>query len=220
MFLIAALSLCLSFSHAFSDTVASSAASDPMATVKGGIGQAIAVFQNHQMPLAERRRTLRTLAENYFDFPMMSRSVLGYHWRSLTDQQRAQFVPLFTGFIEDAYLSKLQDYTVRKVQQELQTARISYIREQLDGDYAQVFTTVTLSDRAKPIDVNYYLARTNGAWKVYDLSIESISIIANFRNQFNRVINNAGYDTLLADLRAKQRRLQQDLDNPQPQTSS
>jgi phospholipid transport system substrate-binding protein len=151
---------------------------------------------------------------------MMSRSVLGYHWRTLTDEQRAQFVPIFTGFIEDAYLSKLQDYTVHQVQRELQTARIGYVRENFDGnDYAQVFTTVTLSDQAKPVEVDYYLVRTQGGWKVYDLSIESISVIANFRNQFNRVINNAGYDTLLADLRAKQQRLQQDLDNPQPASS-
>src|SRR5271163_2784805 len=99
---------------AAADTVplAAAATSDPMAVVKSGIGQAIAVFQNHQMPLAERRRTLRTLAEQYFDFPMMSRSVLGYHWRALTDEQRAQFVPIFTGFIEAAYLSKLPDYPV------------------------------------------------------------------------------------------------------------
>lgn len=188
---------------------------DPMAMVKSGIGQAITVFQNHQMPLPERRKTLRALAEQYFDFPMMSRSVLGYHWHTLTPDQRAQFVPIFTGFIEDAYLSKLQDYTVRQVQQALQTARINYVKETFDGpDYAQVFTTVALRDQAKPIEVNYYLSRTQGAWKVYDLSIEAISIIANFRNQFNRVINNAGYATLLADLRAKQQRLQQDLDNP------
>jgi len=190
---------------------------DPMAMVKSGIGQAIAVFQNHQMPLPERRKTLRVLAEQYFDFPMMSRSVLGYHWHTLTPAQRAQFVPLFTGFIEDAYLSKLQDYTVRQVQQALQTARINYVKETFDGPgYAQVFTTVALRDQAKPIEVNYYLSRTQGAWKVYDLSIEAISVIANFRNQFNRVINNAGYDTLLSDLRAKQQRLQQDLDNPGP----
>jgi phospholipid transport system substrate-binding protein len=194
--------------------------SDPMATVKSGIGQAIAVFENHQMPLAQRRRTLRALAERYFDFGMMSRSVLGYHWRTLTDQQRAEFVPIFTGFIEDAYLSKLQDYTVHKVQQELQTARIAYVRQNFDGsDYAQVFTTVTLNDQPNPIEVDYYLIRTQGAWKVYDLSIESISVIANFRNQFNRVINNAGYDTLLDDLRAKQQRLQQDLDHPQSDSS-
>jgi phospholipid transport system substrate-binding protein len=190
---------------------------DPMAVVKDGISHAILVFQDHQMPLAQRRHTLRNLAEQYFDFPMMSRSVLGYHWRTLTPEQRAQFVPIFTGFIEDAYLSKLQDYTVHQVQQALQAARIDYIKETLDGaDYAQVFTTVTLHNQANPIEVNYYLCRTQGTWKVYDLSIESISVIANFRNQFNRVINNAGYDTLLADLRAKQERLQQDLDNPQP----
>jgi len=216
LFLFAMLWLSSRLSYALADNAAPTVTGDPMATVKSGIGQAIAVFQNQQMPLAQRRQTLRTLAGQYFDFAMMSRSVLGYHWSSLTDEQRAQFVPIFTGFIEDAYLSKLQDYTVHQVQRELQTARIGYVGENFDGpDYAQVFTTVSLSDQAKPIEVSYYLARTDGSWKVYDLSIESISVIANFRNQFNRVINNAGYDTLLADLRAKQQRLQQDLDHPQ-----
>jgi phospholipid transport system substrate-binding protein len=220
LFLLALLGFSPGLSYALTDAAGPTANGDPMATVKSGIGHAIAVFQNQQMPLAERRQTLRNLAEQYFDFAMMSRSVLGYHWRSLTGEQRAQFVPIFTGFIEDAYLSKLQDYTVHKVQQELQTARIGYVRENFDGpDYAQVFTTVTLSDQPKPIEVDYYLARIDGTWKVYDLSIESISVIANFRNQFNRVINNAGYDTLLASLRAKQQRLQRDLDHPQSASS-
>jgi phospholipid transport system substrate-binding protein len=188
-----------------------------MAVIKDGISHAIVVFQDRQMPLAQRRQTLRNLAEQYFDFPTMSRSVLGYHWRTLTPGQRAQFVPVFTAFVEDAYLSQLQEYTVRRVQQELQTARIDYIKENRDGpDYAQVFTTVTLNDQPNPIEVNYYLSRVGNTWRVYDLSIESISIIANFRNQFNRVINNAGYETLLADLRTKQQRLQHDLDNPKP----
>jgi phospholipid transport system substrate-binding protein len=205
----------VSAASSVSNTANPAAIDDPMAVVKDGISHAIIVFQDHQMPLAQRRRTLRDLAEQYFDFPMMSRSVLGYHWRILTPEQRAQFVPIFTGFIEDAYLSKLQNYTVHQVQQALQSARIDYIKENRDGsDYAQVFTTVTLHDQAKPININYYLSRSENTWKVYDLSIESISIIANFRNQFNRVINNAGYDALLADLRAKQERLQQDLDRP------
>jgi phospholipid transport system substrate-binding protein len=200
-----------------SAAIAPASAIDPMAQVKSGIGQAIAVFQNQQMSLSERRKTLRALAENYFDFPMMARSVLGYHWRTLTPAQRAQFVPLFTGFIEDAYLTKLQDYTVHKVQQAIQSARIEYTKENFDGDdYAQVFTLVVLHDEKNPIAVNYYMHRDGNTWKVYDLSIEAISIIANFRNQFDRVINNQGYDTLLADLRAKQQRLQQDLDHPSP----
>jgi len=192
-------------------------ANDPMALVKGGIAQAIAVFQNQSMSLSGRRKALRALAETYFDFPMMARSVLGYHWRTLTPDQRNEFVPIFTGFIEDAYLTKLQDYTVNKVQQAIQGARIQYTKESFDGtDYAQVFTLVILKDEKDPIAVNYYLHRSDGPWKVYDLSIEAISIIANFRNQFDRVINNQGYDSLLADLRAKQQRLQQDLDHPSP----
>jgi len=209
------ISLCLRPALSLGATEASAAAppaasEDPIATIKNGINQAISVFQDHQMPLAQRRETLRVLAGQYFDFPMMARSVLGYHWRTLSPAQRAQFVPIFTGFIENAYLSRLQDYTVTQVQHALQTARIDYRRQAFEGsDYAQVFTSVTLRDQAQPIDINYYLIRTPEGWKVYDLSIEAISIIGNFRNQFNRVINDAGFDTLLADLRTKTQRLQQ-----------
>ncbi len=146
--------------RAFAD--ATVPASDPIASIKNSISQAVAVFNDPQASLADRRERLRALCEQAFDFENMSRSVLGYHWRELTPAQRDEFVPVFTHFIQDAFLTKLQDETVQKVRAELKTVN------------------------------------------------------RNYRNQFNRVINNQGYDQLVADLKAKETLFRQQLDQQQP----
>jgi len=192
-------------------------APNPTAELKDAIAEAVALFKDQSMPLPERREKLRDLAMRRFDFAAMSRSVLGYHWRDLNPDQRKQFISLFSGFIQDAYLSKLHDYTVQKVQQQVQTLNIQYVRETFDGpDYAQVNTTVQLQGQKDPIQVNYLMHLDGGHWRVYDVTIDAISLIANYRNQFNRVINNSGYEQLVSDLQAKQQQLHQSLDQPAP----
>jgi phospholipid transport system substrate-binding protein len=176
----------------------------PMAMVKGAISEAIAVFSNKQLTPEEREKQLRAIAVRHFDFGSMARSAVGYHWRSFTPDQRAQFVPLFTNFIEDVYLSRIESYSVEKVQQDIKSSVIQYNNERIDSpDYAQVFTTVTLEDRNSPLQVNYMLHRDNGEWKIYDLSVDAISVIANYRNQFNRVLNNDGYNKLVSIMQQK-----------------
>jgi phospholipid transport system substrate-binding protein len=157
------------------------------------------------------------LGAKYFDFESMTRSVLGYHWRALSPAQRVEVVALFTNFINDAYLSKLQDYSVKKVAEELPTVNIQFKRETFDGpDYAQVYSTITLKEQKDPIDLNYLMHLSNGQWKVYDVTVDAISVIGNYRNQFNRVMNDGGYDKLVEELRSKTSGLQQQLDNPNP----
>jgi phospholipid transport system substrate-binding protein len=188
---------------------------DPMGAVKHGVDQVLAVFRDSDISLKARREKLRQLSEQHFDFADMARSSLGYHWRTLTPAQRAGFVPLFATFIQDAYLSKLQEYTVRKVQDEVKTAKIAFIRESFDTtDYAEVFSDVRLIEQKDPLQVNYLMHRRDGAWLIYDITIEGISIIANYRNQFNRVINNDGYAQLVTDLKTKAAQLEQLMDHP------
>jgi phospholipid transport system substrate-binding protein len=67
---------------------------------------------------------------------------------------------------------------------------------------------VTLQDRKDPVAVNYEMSRQNGEWKIYDITIDAISVIANYRNQFNRVLNNDGYDKLIALMKQKIQGLQ------------
>jgi phospholipid transport system substrate-binding protein len=188
---------------------------DPLAQMKREVAEVVAVFQDPRMPLAARREKLRQLAAQYFDFEDMAKSTLGYQWRDLTPAQRAEFVPVFTSFIEDAYLSKLQDYTVQKVQEEAKTAVINFTGERFDSaDYAEVSSSIVLHDQRDPIVIGYLLHRVDGVWRVYDLTVYAISIIANYRNQFNRVIASEGFDQLVADLKAKQKQLQQYMEHP------
>jgi phospholipid transport system substrate-binding protein len=186
------------------------ASTDPMSVIKTGTDQVIAVFNDQQMPLNQRREKLRSMSLYYFDFDSMAKSVLGYHWRELTPVQRSQFVPLFTEFIQDAYLSRMEQATVEKIRQEAKTAQIKFLKQTyFSSDYAEVFSTVALEDHRAPLEVNYLMHQSGGQWQVYDVTVDAISLIANYRNQFNRIINNQGYPKLIADLEAKREQLRQ-----------
>jgi phospholipid transport system substrate-binding protein len=181
---------------------------DPLQLVKSGLQEAIAIFQDKTLSVDARRAKLREAAARYFDFAYMARSALGPHWRDLTPAQRNEFVPLFRTFIEEVYLSKVKDYSVEKVQNEVKSANIQFVRESYNGpDYAEVYGTVALKEHPDPIQVDYLLKKDEDGWRVYDITLDAISVMANYRNQFNRVINNDGYDKLLADLRAKSAQL-------------
>jgi phospholipid transport system substrate-binding protein len=183
---------------------------DPMSVIKTGVDQVIAVFNDQRMPLHQRREKLRTMSLQYFDFESMAKSALGYHWRDLTPAQRDEFVPLFTEFIQDAYLSKMEQATVAKIRQEAKTANVRFLRQTyFSSDYAEVFSTVALQDQKDPLEVNYLMHQNDGQWRVYDVTIDAISLVANYRNQFNRVINNEGYPKLIAALQAKREQLRQ-----------
>ena len=180
---------------------------DPMSTIKGVMDQTIAVFKEKDIAASDRRTKLRTIAEAHFDFSGMARSTVGYHWRTLTDDQRKEFVPLFTTFIEDVALTQIEQYSVQRVQHDIQSSVIVFDREHVDGDHAEVFSTVTLKSRPEPLQVSYLMKDVDGDWKIYDIDVDAISVIANYRNQFNRVLNDQGYDRLASLLRQKSEQL-------------
>ncbi len=169
-----------------------------MATTQGLVRRSLQILRNTNAPVTQRRRELRAVLEGHFDFAEMSRSALGYHWRTLTPKQREEFTNLFKAFIEDAYLSKIQDYKGQDVQ---------FVRERpLGGVYVEIDSKIVQAGK-DPIPVNYLLEQKDGGWMIYDVTVDAISIIANYRNQFNRVINDQGYPKLVSDLRAKQQQL-------------
>src|ERR1700726_1586296 len=170
-----------------------------MAVTQTMVNRALEIMANKSAPVQQRRRQLREAIENEFDFAEMSKSGLGYHWRTLNENQRAQFTKLFTAFIEDAYLSKIQDYSGQQVRFLGQTP--------IEPGYVQINTEIVQQGKS-PIPVNYLLLQKDGTWKIYDVTVDAISIIANYRNQFNRVINEKGFDKLMAEMRAKQQQLQ------------
>ncbi len=173
-------------------------ADSPMETTQSFVNEALKILADKQNPTAQRQRQLREVIEPHFDFTEMARQALGPHWRSLSPNQRKDFSDVFKGFMESAYLSKIGEYSGQKVE---------FVRQSQMGDgYAQVASNIVQPGKAS-IPVNYMLERKDGGWKVYDVTVDNISIIQNYRNQFNRVINENGFDKLMADLKAKQQQL-------------
>ena len=203
---LGALILCAFTASAAAQTLVAppSSPDDAMGSVKSVIDQSIVVFKDKQISAPDREQKLRGIAESHFDFQEMARSAIGYHWKTLTPAQQSEFVPLFTTFIEDAYLSRIESYSVEKINEQIQSSMIQFVKQTSDGpDYAEVFSTVVLKDRKDPVAVNYQMRRDANEWKIYDITIDAISVIANYRNQFNRVLNSDGYDKLVSLLRQK-----------------
>ncbi len=187
---------------------AGATAADPTATVQSLIAQATAVLQDPGVSASIRQRKLRALAEADFDFAEMARSALGYHWRTLTSDQQRQFVPLFTAFIEDVYLSKLEEYSVRRVRKDIHGANIAFTGQTIASPgYVEVHSIVSLANHRSPVRVDYMLVGHGADWKIYDIQVDSISVIANYRTQFNRVINERGYQALIDALHEKTQQL-------------
>jgi phospholipid transport system substrate-binding protein len=176
---------------------AAAAAPDPMTVTKATVDKFVGILSDPALKAnpGDRRQRLKDAAAERFDFAEMGRSALGVHWRELSDQQRKDFVDLFTRFVEAAYISRLESYSGQQ---------IDFVKEANDGpDYAQVNTNI-IQPNADAIGLNYRLKLEGNDWKIYDVTVDNISIVANYRNQFNRVMNNQGFDTLMSNMRAKQ----------------
>jgi phospholipid transport system substrate-binding protein len=198
------LTAALAVSLAPSRFVAPAWADEPMTVVKTTVNQALEVLQDKSAPLAQRQDKLRQIVAQTFDFTEMARSALGYHWKEITPAQQQEFTNAFIAFIEDSYLSKINDYRGQVV---------NFLRVSNEGPQAAQVATDIVQPKGDPIHVNYRLLQEGSTWKIYDVTVDSISIIANYRNQFNRVMNSKGYDTLIADLKAKQAALAASLAN-------
>ena len=142
----------------------------------------------------ERRVALRSAATDIFDFTEITRRSLGRHWQMATPAEREELVQLFTALLERAYMGRLEQYSGE---------RIAVVGESLDGDLATVRTRLITRDGIEtPVD--YRLHRAGDRWMAYDVSVEGVSLVANYRAQFNRIIQASSAQTLVQRLRAKQ----------------
>jgi phospholipid transport system substrate-binding protein len=143
----------------------------------------------------DQRRTAIVIAANdIFDFGEMAKRSLGQHWEQRTVAERGEFVRLFTELIQRSYISKVDQRGAEPMIMQ---------SEKVDGDYAVVRTALPLGPgREMPID--YRMRNTDDRWLVYDLSIDGISLVANYRAQFNKVIRTSSYEALIAKVKSRQ----------------
>ena len=140
----------------------------------------------------QRRKLVRAVLQQLFDFQEMSQRSLGANARRYKDRL-GEFTPLFVDFLEHSYMGTLEKNG---------DAKIQYVREILDGENVRINTRVRLKD-GNEYSVDYKFYSSPAGWRVYDLIVEGISLVNNYRSQFERVLNKKSFDALLQDLREK-----------------
>ena len=141
----------------------------------------------------ERRRSIRAIANQIFDFGEISRRSLALHWQARTPAEREEFTRLFGDLLEQSYISKIENYSGEKIQ---------YVGETADGDRA-VVRTLIVTKQGTAIPVDYRMFPQSDRWRAYDVTLEGVSLVANYRAQFNAIIQRHGYPDLVAKLKVK-----------------
>jgi phospholipid transport system substrate-binding protein len=141
----------------------------------------------------ERRNLLRDVISARFNFAEMAKRSLGAEWRRLTPQQQQEFVELFTDLIQDAYIGDIESYRGEK---------ITFTRERVDQEYAEVESLLTNAQDAT-YTMNYRLHLLDKEWRVYDVVIEDVSVVNNYRSQFSRIVTRSSYEDLVRRMKEK-----------------
>jgi phospholipid transport system substrate-binding protein len=175
----------------------SAAAGEPTDEIRAAVNRGVEIL-NGAKPGGDKEKTqtiarLKKVVYPLFDFEEMAKRSLGAHWRQLDTERQKEFVTLFTELLEKTYANSINLYDGQKV---------TYTGENIDQDYAEVGTKI-VSKKGDTYAADYKLHRVDGKWKVYDIVAEGISVVNNYRSQFNRVIVNSSVDELMNRLKAK-----------------
>ena len=166
--------------------------------LKGAIDRVVSTLESPALKgdnkVAERRAAVRKIADEIFDFGEIARRALGRYWQPLTEPQRSEFVGLFADLLERSYISKIELYGGEK---------IIYSGDRVEGDLATVSTKI-ITKNGTEVPVAYRLFRHGDRWMIYDINIEGISLVSNYRTQFNKIIQTNGYNSLVEKMKSKQ----------------
>jgi phospholipid transport system substrate-binding protein len=174
----------------------------PTDQLRGATERVLKVLQDPELKQPAkadaRRKQLRAIADEIFDWQETGKRALARHWQGRSPSEREEFSKLFADLIERSYVGKIEQYSGE---------RIVYSGETLDGDQATVKTKlITKSNTEVPID--YRMQKEGDRWRAYDVIIEGVSLVSNYRTQFNRIIQQSGYPELVNKLKTKQEELQ------------
>ncbi|MBI2207070.1 MAG: ABC transporter substrate-binding protein [Candidatus Rokubacteria bacterium] len=140
-----------------------------------------------------RRAEIRKIALRIFDFEETARRSLGRHWQSRTPTERQEFVKLFTDLLEHSYVSKIDQYGGEK---------ILYTGDTMESDQATVKTKIQTPKGAE-IPIEYRMHKGKDQWLVYDVVIEGVSLVGNYRTQFNKIIQTSSYEDLIQKIKTR-----------------
>ncbi len=174
---------------------AAAEAGPPIDVVRKHVDQVLEILSKPALQgeanAAQRRESIRQIAHEAFDFPDMARRTLGQHWRQRTPDEQQRFTRLFSALLERVYFSRIDSYQ--------QGSSVKYLSEDVDGDSASVKTQV-VTDKGSTIPIDYLLHQVSGRWRIHDVKVEGVSLVSNYRAQFNKVIVSSSFEELLRRL--------------------
>jgi phospholipid transport system substrate-binding protein len=175
--------------------VASQAFAAPIDEVRKTVDDVVRIVADKEMKKHDqkRRAALKKTISVIFDYGEMAKRSLGKHWNARTAAEKKQFVDLFATLLENSYAGKIESYNNEK---------IVYIKEILDGDHAEIKSKVITAKRDE-FTLDYRMINQNGKWMAYDVVIEGVSLVSNYRTQFNKIISTTGYGELVKKLQSK-----------------
>lgn len=199
--LIGALILGLSVFGCFSHLAAEVSPGSATEAMKGTIDQALKVLSDESLKAPDRAQERVEILEDIigkrFDYQEMGKRTLGKHWQQVSEADREEFVHLFQRFLSKTYAGNVDGYSGEQVE---------YLKERRKGDFAEVQTAVT-SDKST-LSIYYRMLKSSNGWQVYDVVLDGVSLVKNFRSQFGRIIEAESVDGLLERLRTKTARSQ------------
>lgn len=172
-------------------------AGTPRDTVQANVNRVLDILRDPRLKAAsakeQKKERLRVVYNRMFDQTELARRTLAKNWNKLNDAQRQEFIGLFRQVLEKAYIDKILDYTNEKIVYERETM--------LDQSRAEVPTRIVTS--SKEIPIVYRVILKDGEWKVYDVVVENVSLVLNYRTQFNSILAKGIPEQLLKTLREK-----------------
>ncbi len=173
----------------------------PTDQLKGATDRVLKALQDPELKkpekLTERREQIRAMANEIFDWQETGKRALGRHAQTCTPQQREEFSPLFADLIERSYVGKIELYSGEK---------IMYVGESVEGEQATVRTRLVTKSNTE-ISIDYRMVKDGDRWRAYDVVIEHVSLVNNYRTQFNRIIQQSSCGELVKKLKSKQEEL-------------
>jgi len=170
----------------------------PTDQVRGATDQVLKLLQDQALKgpdkTAERRKQLRAVVDQVFDWQETGKRALARHWQSLKPEQRKEFSGLFADLVERSYVGKIEAYSGEKV---------AYVGDTIEGDQATAKTKL-ITKSGTEIPVDYRMQKEGDRWRVYDVLIEGVSLVGNYRTQFNKIIQQSSYDELVKKMKTKQ----------------